>query len=183
MSDQGQPPQPYYQHTNYSGQPQQPQSQPTPGYTKPQPQPQQPQYQPTPQPQQPQYQLTPLYSNQPLHQAQPQPPPPPTFHQGWGFGQPDHHTSTPQALPRAVIGEPNPKKRALELEGDEDSFGEKAAQAGTSAARGRGRGRGGRGGHLWGWIRFGYYKSKPSIPSCLAHKRPECSTCYEWVWN
>ena len=147
--------------------------------------------QPHPQPQQPPnlYGSQAHYQPQPPHQQHGQPniapPPPPTYQPGWGCNHPhwDTHASTPQAPPRAVIGEPNPKKRALEPEEEGENYGGEAAQAGPNYARGRGRGRGGRGGHLWGWIRLGYYKSKPPFPSCFAHKRADCSTCFEWVWN
>ena len=162
MSEPREQPTPnYYPHPHYSGQPQ-------------------------PLPQQP----STAYGGQAYHQPQPTqqqmpPPPPPTYQPGWSCTHPhwDSHSSTPQAPPRAVIGEPNPKKRALEPEEGSEDLEVEAAHAGPTFARGRGRGRGGRGGHLWGWLRLGFYKTKPPIPSCFAHKRPECSTCFEWVWN
>ena len=134
-----------------------------------------PQYvgQPQPPPQQPPT----VYGQAPQQHP---PPPPPTYQPGWGYTQWDLHSSTPQAPPRATIGEPNLKKRALEPEEDEER---KEGEAGPTLTRGRGRGRGGRGGHLWGWLRLGYYKNKPPIPSCFAHKRAECPECFEWVWN
>ena len=182
----------YYPHPNFNGQPQQQplQQQPPQQQQTAMQQPLQRQQQLPLQQQQsgygPQQQQLPLQQQQSSYgqnyATQPQPPPVPTFQQGWGYGQPNEYpTSTPQAPPRAIIGEPASKKRALEVE-DDPSEGD-VAQAGVSSARGRGRGRGGRGGHLWGWVRFGFYKSKPTFPSCLIHKRAECTSCFEWVWN
>ena len=163
----------YIQHGNFSGQP-------LAGQHQLQPQQQQLQQQVLPQPQPLQPQQQQLQQTQMGYVAQPtQPAPVPTFQQGWGY-QKDYPTATPQAPPRPVFAEPRPKKRALELEAEEE---EEVAYVSSARGRGRGRGRGGRGGILWGWVRFGHYKSRPPFPSCLAHKRPECESCFEWVWN
>ena len=158
MSEQREPAPTYYPHPQYSGQPQAPPQQPPVAYGG-------------------------HYQQQPPQQQLP--PPPPAFQPGWGYTHPhwESHSSTPQAPPRAVIGEPNPKKRALEPEEEVETSEGEAANAGPTFARGRGRGRAGRGGHLWGWLRLGYYKTKPPIPSCFTHKRAECNICFEWVWN
>ena len=76
--------------------------------------------------------------------------------QGWGYVQtaPPIAQATPAPAPRVVIGEPPKKKRAL------DSDEEEATPV-SAPTRGRGRGRGARGGHLWGWVRLGFYASKP----------------------
>ena len=110
-------------------------------------------------------------------------PPPPSYQyqggwpQGWGYvhPQPQGPHATPIRPPRAVVAEPPRKKRALESSDDEDT----APQA-SAPTRGRGRGRVARGGHLWGWIRFGFYTSKPTFPSCHAHKKQDCANCYAW---
>ena len=152
----------YYTHPQFSGQPQPPQQQPPAAYGG-------------------------AYHQQPHQQPlqQQPPPPPPSYQPGWGCAHPhwEYSTSTPQAPPRATIGESNPKKRALEPEEDVERGEGDATNNGPNRTRGRGRGRGGRGGHLWGWLRMGYYKAKPSLPSCFAHKRPDCGECYEWVPN
>ena len=96
--------------------------------------------------------------------------------QGWGFVQPTPPMpqSTPAATPRAVVGDPPKKKRALELEDEEE------ITPVSAPTRGRERGRGAWGGHLWGWVRLGYYASKPPLPSCHACKKQDCANCYEW---
>ena len=164
----------YYQHPNYNGQQMQQSQQ------------QQPPQQQQPLPLQPSQQQQPL-PLQPSQQQMAQPQgygtqmpqqPMPTFQQGWGF-QNEFPTSTPQAPPRQIISEPKQKKRALEVEVEE----EEEYYPHTTSSRGRGRGRGGRGGHLWGWVRLAYYKSRPTFPSCLAHRKAECNQCFEWVGN
>ena len=89
-------------------------------------------------------------------------PPPPSYQyqgswpQGWGYVQaaPPMAQPTPAPAPRAVIGEPPKKKRALESDEEE-------AATVSAPTRGRGRGRSARGGHLWGWVRLGFYAAKP----------------------
>ena len=122
---------------------------------------------------------------QPSYQQQQQPfyPPPPTYQyqggwpQGWGYVHPQGQgpLATPIAPPRGVVAEPPTKKRALEVSDDDET-----APVASGPTRGRGRVRVGRGGHLWGWIRFGFYASKPPIPSCHAHKKADCTSCYAW---
>ena len=119
---------------------------------------------------------------QPHYQQQPYYPPPPSYQyqgwpQGWGYiqTQPQGPQATPLPPPRAVVAEPPVKKRALEVSDEEDSVPPVSAPT-----RGRARGRGARGGHLWGWVRLGFYMTKPPLPSCHAHKKPECSQCYAW---
>ena len=149
----------YYGHPQHSGQPLPPQQQPPTSYGG-------------------------AYPPQPTQQQPP--PPPPTFQPGWGCAHShpwEYSTPTPQAPPRAAIGEANPKKRALEPEEEGERGEGDAGNHGPNRSRGRGRGRAGRGGHLWGWLRMGYYKSKPPFPSCFAHKRENCGECYEWVTN
>ena len=119
---------------------------------------------------------------QPHYQQQPYYPPPPSYQyqgwpQGWGYiqTQPQGPQATPLPPPRAVVAEPPVKKRALEVSDEEDSVPPVSAPT-----RGRARGRGARGGHLWGWVRLGFYMTKPPLPSCHAHKKPECVNCYSW---